>query len=279
MDYKEFDKTEIIAIAEEFENGVIVPAGMKTWYEYKTAVKHELHDIERFEKLFNDEDREFPPKIFEDVANRKQEAETEMAWINSIHTYDLHKVCEYIDLCYDHYNGHMELKLLPVMAQRILKGTTPEEEQMVRELLEETEYISTINTVRKLTRPISERTGKWSLAYNRPTEYYPSETRPMDATELYDHRTHYIYIESTNQATWGESYWISVDCQNTLYSLPVIKAFKEYDFEVGKFYKITCTDELRWGNNKRKYIMEIEESDKSEFMEKGFVTFATREFY
>ena len=85
----------------------------------------------------------------------------------------------------------------------------------------------------------------------------------------------YIQSECTNHR-WGDSYWISIDCDNTLYSLPVIKDLKNYDFQIGKFYKIKCEDEIRFGGNKKKYVMSIEESTEEEFMEKGLHQYMTR---
>lgn len=271
MNYEKFDKTEIEAIAEEFKAGKI-PANIKTWYEYRDALQRDINDAKRFLKMHSDIDDKVTARVKEDL----EALNVEMNWVKSIKTFDLYKACEYLTLWLDDTDAHNELNLIPLMARKVLDGECADE-QFVRDLLEESNYRDNVHTVRKLTRPVAER--RWGKNYNRPTEYYPQNDRPVDATQLYDHREHYVYIHSTNVATWGESYWISVDCANSLDSLPVIKAFKEFDFEVGKFYKIQCVDEIQWGNGKRKYIMEIEESNEEEFLEKGFIKYATRSRY
>ena len=275
MDYKEFNKTEIEEIAEEFNRGVVIPAGIKKWYEYKKAVQRELAEIEQFEEIF--EGNELSSKIMENVKIRKEEASNEMSWIKSVKTYDLKKVCEYLVLTLNRLTAKHNLELVPLMAEKVLKGVSEVEEQMVRELIEESQYIYAVNAVRELTRPISERTGDWGYLYNNPSTYYPVET-PCDATELYNGREHYIYVHSENEARWGQSYWISVNCGNTLESLPIIKAFKDFEFEIGKFYKVICTDTVTWGNGKKKYLMDISEVSEEDFMNKGFVAFCKNRY-
>lgn len=276
MNYKEeFDQTAIRQIADEFKNGVIVPKGIKTWYEYKQAVTREIEDMTEAISHFGED-----AQIFPKLKKAKEEAESELAWIKSIHTYDLQKVCEYIILTTDEYKPtikgvtHWNFPKMNVhMAKKVINGCSQAEENFIRETFEESDIITVINQVRKLTRNINER--NWTYMFNRKTEYNPYETA-MDGTKLYDHREHYVYIKSKcTQHRYGETYWISIDCDNELYSLPIIKDFKNYDFEIGTFYKIQCTDEIKFGN-KKKYVMDIQESSEEEFMEKGFKNYAIR---
>ena len=120
--------------------------------------------------------------------------------------------------------------------------------------------------VEKLTTPVSDK--KFTFEYTAPSYNYPNPT-PLDA-HLYDYEYHWIYIHSEAKMRWGDSYWISNNCSSTLYGLPVIKAFKEFDFEVGHFYRVILTDCIEWGGNKKKYIFKIEECSEEEFMTKGF---------
>lgn len=272
-DYKEYDHDEIVAIADAFSAGEIVPTGMKTWYEYKNALIRYIRDGAIWENHEN-QDSEIVQSIIAEI----QDAKAELAWVRSVPTYDLRKVCQYIDLAFDDTTSTIpsQFTLVPLMARRVLQGTTPEEEQTIRELLEESNYLDTINTVRKLTRPIAERNGKWGRMYNRKTEYSPFETA-TDGTQLYDGRDHYVYIQGEcKEHRWGETYWVSIDCENTLYALPIIKDFKNHDFEIGKFYKIKCVDEIHFGGNKKKYVMDIQDTTEEEFMEQGFRQYALR---
>lgn len=273
MDYTEFEHSKIEKIADKFSRGEFVICDeLNLWYDYKKAVTSFIANGEYWETHPN-QDSEIVQKILKDIADAK----SELTWIRSIPTYNLQKVCEYYVLEYTYCNHTPgDNPLVVAMAQRVLEGNlSKNEEQLIRELLEETNSITTVENVRNLTTPVHLR--NWSRSYNRATEYCPAET-PMDSTELYDGREHYVYIQGETEGRWGDTYWISVDCDNSLGALPVIKDFKNYDFQVGGFYKITCTDTIYFGRNKKKYVMDIRESTEEEFMEKGFIAYATREY-
>lgn len=275
-DYTKFNHEEIEAIAIKYLEGeFIAPKGKesKLWYDYKKAIKKEIYDCKAYLKMAHANNPELSD-ISKEVQKRLETAQTDLKWVRSIPTFDLEGFCKYWSIASKEYDEYLQPNLIPMMVNRILNGDASDsDKQFVRELLEESNFLDKVLGFRQLTTPVALR--NWGKMWNNPSEYYPTET-PCDASHLYDHRPHYVYIHSTNVARWGESYWISVDCENILHSLPVIKAFKDYDFEVGKFYKITCTDTLRWGNNKRKYLMEIEESTEEEFLELGLKQYALR---
>ena len=264
--YYEYDHEEIEAIADKFAQGEFVTnEELKLWYTYKDAVKFCIENGAYWENHKN-QDSEVVQSIISDINNARKE----LQWIRTINTFPLEEYCKYYTL----RNYEDETRLTYVMANKINNEEVSETEKaFIREYFEESDVLNSINHFRELLTPVHLR--NWTYALRNPTEYHPAVSS-MDATELYDFRDHYVYIESEcTKHRWGKSYWISVDCQNTLYSLPVIKDFKEYNFEIGKFYKIKCEDEIHWGN-KKKYVMSIEECSESEFMEKGLHQYATR---
>lgn len=152
------------------------------------------------------------------------------------------------------------------IAQKVLSGElTDEQLDFATEILSAGAYMDHVKSL--IVKP-SEK--EYTYSYNPPTEYFPSET-PMDDRTLYDGEPHYIYIHSEVQGRYGETYWFSNNCSSSLGALPTIKSFKEYDFEVGKCYKVKCVDEITWGNNKKKYVMDIQEVSEEEFLNKGFM--------
>ena len=175
-------------------------------------------------------------------------------------------------------DSHNKVNLIYLMAERVMNNDVSEsDKQFVKELFEESNYLEDIIHFKKMNLPVASR--KWGHMYNPPSSYFPTET-PTDATMLYDSQVHYIYVQSTNIARYGESYWISVDSDNTLYSLPIIKAFKEFDFEVGGFYRIECTNTIRWGDgDKRKYVMDIVEIDEETFIKEGVKSHALNKYH
>ena len=175
----------------------------------------------------------------------------------------LTKTCEYLNIVSKVSRiENMESRL----AHEVLNGDlTDDQLALAEKIIGE----SRMKYVGELIAPVSEK--KFSYYYNNPTQYFPTET-PMDSTVIYNGEPHWIYIHSPADGRYGETYWISVNCEPHLYSLPVIKAFKEYEFEVGKFYKLTCVDTIHWGGNKKKYVFEIEECSEDEYMEKGFIS-------
>lgn len=276
MNYQEqFNHNEIEAIATKFTAGEFVNHDeLKLWYSYKRTLKSDIAGatafLKRIEEAHQDEPDWEEHEITTSIRYNTNKAETELRWIRSINTFPLLEFCNY----YLKANNHLDYDTIQiVMANKVINGTSNTEEQLIRELFEESTTLKSINHFRDLTCPVTLR--NWTASYNPSTTYHPTET-PMDATELYDGRIHYIYIHSKNQARYGESYWISVDCSNSLGSLPVIKDFKNYKFQIGKFYKIQCTDTIYFGGNKKKYCMEIEESTEEEFMTKGFEQYLTR---
>lgn len=273
MKYEEFDKAEIKAIADKFGKEFVTVDELKIWYAFKNAIKSHISDCKSYlkmaEKNRGDEPKsEITLEIEDDLKNHQQE----LRWMRSITTFPLEDFCRYYELSWD-YNISTNRSSL-IMAQRVIDGASEDEKKLIREILEESDVINSINNYRHLTTPVSLR--RWAFMKRNPTEYCPFISS-VDATHLYNRETHYVYIHSEcNIHRWGDSYWVSVDCDNTLYSLPVIKAFKEYEFEIGKFYKITCTDTIHFGGNKKKYIMEIEECDEETFMKEGLDQYARR---
>lgn len=266
--YTDFSQEELATVETVINkvanNDYIENNELKVFNAYKKALESA---IENYEQYWADKD---PIKELKEIFDN---AHKEYDRIRNIHTFDIQKVCEYIVLNRNYNNP----RTIENIAERVLGhlgGVTEQELQFSYEILCHSEDgQSAIKTVRKLTTPLKKR--KWNTIWNRATEYYPTET-PMDATQLYNGKVHYIYIQSKNQARWGESYWISDNCSNDLESLPVIKAFKEFNFEIGKCYKVECTNVIRWGNNKCKYEMSIEECSEEDFMEQGFIQYAKR---
>ena len=176
----------------------------------------------------------------------------------------LTKTCEYIKIMHD-YAGYDNLESR--IAKKVLDGNmTDEQLSFVMDVFNDG---GRMDSVQKLITPVSEK--KFSTEWTTPTHYYPNPA-PLDA-HLSDGNPHWIYIHSPVQGRWGETYWISIDCNSSLRALPVIKSFKEYDFEVGHFYKVTCVDIIYWGANgdKKKYVYEIEECTEDEYMSNGFI--------
>lgn len=175
----------------------------------------------------------------------------------------LTKTCEYINISKS-ISGVNTLSSR--IAERVLsKNMTDEQLEFVLEVFSE-QY--TMDYVKGLITPVSKK--DFVYEYNNPTEYFPTET-PLDDFGLYDGEPHFIYIHSSVQGRYGETYWISDNCSSSLKALPTIKSFKEFDFQIGKFYKVKCVDEIHWGNNKKKYVFEISEISEDEFMENGFI--------
>lgn len=265
----DYNTQEIETIAEKYLNGEFVaPRGKenKLWLDYKKALKKEIRTLKQGIEFFEGK------TTAEKLENLLVEMEEQLQWIRSIPTYDIEAYCKYYTLRTKEYDAHLEPEILHMMAKRVADNEASEtDKQFVRELFEESNYLDNVLNFRELQTPIELR--NWTYMFNNPSEYYPTET-PMDTSDLYDHKEHYVYVQSTNVARWGESYWVSVDCENSLYSLPVIKAFKEFDFEVDKFYKIQCTETIRWGNNKRKYVMDIVECSEEDYFEKGLERYA-----
>lgn len=272
--YKQYNHEEIETIADKFTAGEFVTKDeLKLWYAYKKTVKVEISNCKKYLKMA-EKNRGDKPKseITLEIEKEQKMAQEELTWIRSIKTFPLLDFCKYYELQWD-YNMCEDAPSL-IMAKRVIDGATETEQDLIREILEESETLKTINHYRNLTTPVSLR--RWTANFNPGNNYYASETA-MDGTHLYNGREHYVYVQSEcKQHRWGETYWVSIDCDNSLYSLPVIKDFKNYDFEVGKFYKITCTDTIYYGANKKKYVMSIEESNEEEFMSKGLHQYATR---
>ena len=270
-DYKEYNHEEIETIAEKFEtNEFVNHEEMELWYDYKQSIKTYIHYGEEYFKKVNKAEEDFS-EISRELFREQKEAEKELRWIRTIRTFPLEEFCKY----YTFRNYEKEDRTTYVMAEKVAtEKASDNEKAFIREIFEESETLKSINHFRDLTTPVHLR--RWTYMQRNPTEYCPFVSS-QDATQLYDFREHYVYIQSecTNHR-WGDSYWISVDCDNTLYSLPVIKDFKNYDFQIGKFYKIKCEDEIRFGGNKKKYVMSIEESTEEEFMEKGLHQYMTR---
>ena len=175
------------------------------------------------------------------------------------------KTCEYINLM---HNVSQIDNIESRLAKRVLDGNlTDEQIDLVRDVFEEG---GRMKSIRKLTTPVSDK--EWTTSWTTPTYHYPNSA-PLDVV-ISDGDPHWIYIHSPVQGRWGETYWVSVDCSSSLGSLPVIKAFNEFDFEVGHFYKVTCTDIIHWGANgeKKKYVYDIIECSEEEFMGKGFLS-------
>ena len=174
----------------------------------------------------------------------------------------LKKTCEYITIVAE---VSQQETTDSKIAEKVLSGElTDDQIEFAIEILSgdgsRMEYVKSL-----ITKP-SEK--EYTYSYNNPTEYFPSYT-PMDDRTLYNGDPHYVYIHSEVQGRYGETYWFSNNCSKSLGALPTIKAFKEYDFEVGKFYKITCVDEITWGNGKKKYIMDIQEASEEDFIYYG----------
>lgn len=280
MDYQEkFNHNEIEAIANKFTNNEFVNHDeLKVWYSYKKTLKNDIENatafLKRIEEAHQDEPDWEEHEVTTNIRNNTKEAIKELKWIRSINTFPLKEFCDYY---WKSTDCEFEDRMTMVMAKRVIDGVNRVEEQFIREMFEESESLKSINNYRDLTTPVGLR--NWHYAKRNPTEYCHIVSS-MDATELYDEREHYVYIESEcGIHRWGESYWISVDCENTLYSLPVIKDFKNYDFEVGKFYKIQCTKTIYYGGNKKKYCMSIEPCTEKEFMEKGLEQYIRRRYY
>lgn len=280
MDYQEkFNHEEIEAIANKFlKNEFVNHEELKVWYDYKRTLKADINNATAFLKRIDEAHKDEPDweehEVTTSIRNNTKEAKRELQWIRNIVTFPLKEFCDY----YYRSSYHLEnSRTTIVMAKRVIAGVNRVEERLIRELFEESETLKSINNYRDITTPVALR--HWYYAQRNPTEYCHFVSS-MDATKLYDEREHYVYIESecTNHR-WGESYWISVDCENTLYSLPVIKDFKNYDFEVGKFYKIQCTNTIYYGGNKKKYCMDIEPCSEEEFMEKGLEQYIRRKYY
>ena len=275
-EYYEYNHEEIENIAEKFSNNQFVTEEeIEVWYAYKQAVNTYIRNGESYFEMINKSEEEYS-----DATKRLQEdyheAQGELQWIRSIPTYDLTKVAEFItywDKSYDDRNGR---NLTYIFAQRIIHNELTETElNIIRQGLEESNGKFYINIVRQLQTPVQHK--HWYFSYNNPTSYHPTHT-PMDCTKLYNGKTHYVYIHSATTGRYGETYWISNNGRETLEALPVIKDFQEYDFQIGKFYRITCTDTIHFGKNKKKYVMQIEESDEAEYMEKGFIEYAKRNY-
>lgn len=181
-------------------------------------------------------------------------------------TMDLEKICKYIVM--SSYNGHYKKQKVEVkIAEEYCEWKdNPVIVEYVENLFRESDISIIIDNMELMTTPVSER--KWERVHTSPTNYDPN-TYPLDCTSLYDEFEHYIYVESEVRGKWGDTYWISDNGLNYLESLPTIKAFQNFDFEVGKFYKVQCTDVIYWGNNKKKYVFDIEESNEEEFLNKG----------
>ena len=271
-DYYEYNHEEIETIAEKFANNEFVNHDeLALWYEYKQAVKTYISNGKKYFQMIEKDEEDYG-EFTKNLLQDQNKAEGELRWIRSIKTFPLEDFCNYYELSYDYNIGEDRPSI--TMVNRVIDGASETEKSVIRELMEESDMIKSINNFRDLTTPVHLR--RWTYMNRNPTEYCPVVSS-TDATQLYDGKEHYVYIvkECTNHR-WGESYWISVDCDNTCYSLPVIKAFKEYDFEIGKFYKIICTDTIHFGGNKKKYIMSIEESNEEEFLTKGLTQYATR---
>lgn len=185
---------------------------------------------------------------------------------------DLEKICKYIVM--SSYNGHYQKQSVEVT----LAGTyddwkdNPTIVEFVENLFKESDVSITIENIISMSTPVNER--EWIRGYTSPTHYYP-DSSPLDCTSLYDGYVHYIYVESEVEGRWGDTYWISDNGMDTLEALPTIKAFKDFNFEVGKFYKVQCTDTIYWGNNKKKYVFDvIEEITEEEFLGNGYLAYS-----
>lgn len=182
------------------------------------------------------------------------------------------KTCEYINLM--HRVSQID-NMESGLAKRVIDGDlTDEQLSLVKDVFEE---YGRMKSIKKLTTPVSDK--KYTTSWTTPTYYYP-DPAPLDV-QIADGEPHWVYIHSQVQGRWGETYWVSVDCSSSLGSLPVIKAFNEFDFEIGHFYKITCTDIIHWGANgeKKKYVYDIVECSEEEFMDKGFQSNAYQDGY
>ena len=273
MKYEDYDKAEIKAIADKFGKEFVSIEELKTWYAFKNALKSRMSDCKSYLKMAekNREDDDPLSEITLEVKKEFQALQDELSWMRSITTFPLEDFCKYYELDWDYNQSEDDPRI--TMAQRVIDGVSDDEAQLIREFIEESDMINSLNNYRHITTPVSLR--RWAFMKRNATEYCPYISSE-DATMLYNGKPHYVYVHSECDChRWGDSYWISVDCDNTLYSLPVIKAFKEYEFKIGKFYKITCTDTIRWGN-KKKYVMEIEESDEETFMKEGLRQYARR---
>lgn len=265
--FNEYNHEEIETIAEKFSNNEFVTKEELTlWYDYKNAVKSYISDGEFWEN-HKHQDHEIVQEILAEI----RQARNELRWMRTITTFPLQEFCDY----YCKRNYEDETRITYVMADKVNSNEASETEKaFIREYFEESETLKSINHFRNVTTPVNLR--NWTLNFNPATEYHPTETA-MDGTQIYDGREHYVYIyKNCRQHRWGDTYWISIDCDNSLYSLPVIKDFKNYEFEIGKFYKIKCVDEIHFGGNKKKYVMDIQESTEEEFMTKGLHQYATR---
>ena len=269
--YDEFSKEELKIINQVLQksknNEFITNDELKVFNSYKKSLEDCIDNYERYWADKDLKDLSKLKKIFD-------KAYTIYEKIRKVHTFDIYKVCEYIMLEKDYNMGERTAETIAERVLGHLNGVSNTELQFAYEILEHSEHGRyAIKVVRELTTPINLR--KWGYSWNRATEYTPFETA-HDSTQLYDNREHYIYIHSKcTQHRWGETYWISTDCNNTLESLPVIKDFKNFDFKIGRFYKVICEDTIYFGK-KKKYKMKIEETTEKEFMEQGFVNYAKR---
>ena len=176
----------------------------------------------------------------------------------------LRKTCEYINIV--HKVSGVENLESRIAKKVIDENITDEQLLFVKEVFGDG---GRMEYVKELITPVSEK--EFSKEWTTPTYYHPNSA-PLDEVQLYDGNPNWIYIHSEVQGRWGETYWISTNCGSTLKSLPVIKAFKDFDFKVGHFYKVTCTDTIYWGDNKKKYVFDIEEVSEEEYMKGGFLS-------
>ena len=266
METTEYTNKSIIG--KYHEKGFLSDEDYQSFMDYKKSLKDTMEEYERVSEM----DITIPQSII----SKFKQARLEFNELSKIHLFDLTAVAQFI-VWHDNANNHTVRDSEPVtrvMAEKVLSGNLNENElEFVASVFEESDADFFIRVVRQLQTPVSDK--HWYFSYRNANDFCPVET-PMDATQLYDGKPHYVYIHSKNDARWGESYWISDNGFNSLESLPVIKAFKEYPFEVGHFYRIECTNTIYYGNNKKKYEMDISEVDEDEFMIGGFEQFAKR---
>lgn len=180
---------------------------------------------------------------------------------------DLEMTCKYITMT--NHRANKEQTAMQRIAQTYDEWKDNQMTvEFVLDIFENSKEKAIVSHVDELLTPVSDK--KWTFSWN-PANTFVSVDTPRESSAIYDGWVHYIYIHSEVEGRYGDTYWYSNNCSNHLNALPCIKAFKEFNFEVGHFYKIKLVDTITWGNNRKKYVFDIKEVDEEKYMKRGFL--------
>ena len=112
-----------------------------------------------------------------------------------------------------------------------------------------------------LTEPLSVR--KWAVSYDNRGAV---EKRDIIYLRGQKDNPYYVYVHDCVQGTYGRQFEVAVNGGSTLYLLPTIKQFTD-ELEVGKCFIVTLRKEVSFGNNRKKYVYDIEEISEEQYLD------------